>query len=241
MNRSQSLEQLATALAAAQGQMAGALKDSENPFYQSRYADLASVWKACRKALADNQLSVVQSADAGVNAEIIGVTVTTLLIHSSGQWIESELTLWPKDSSPQAVGSAISYARRYSLAAMVGVYQADDDAERAQDHQQTGFMGGLATPVIPKATGTAQQAVDAAWAAGEKPLIGPKGMNGVLAAIEAEDVKMMRLAWNDATGLGTVSDIWRLLNTKQKKLARELLGPTMPKVAAEMDPQGKGE
>jgi hypothetical protein len=127
MNTSEQINELATALAKAQSQMEGAKKDSANPFFKSKYADLQSVWDACRKALTDNGLSVVQYTISGES-----IHLRTRLLHASGQWIEGTQTLNPKDDSPQAMGSAITYARRYGLAAMVGVYQTDDDAEAAQ-------------------------------------------------------------------------------------------------------------
>lgn len=127
MQHSEQIQDLAAALAKAQGTMGGALKDSANPFFKSKYADLESVWNACRKALAENGLSVVQSASTAEG----GVAVTTMLLHSSGQWMRDTLPLHPKDMSPQGIGSAITYGRRYALAAMAGVYQTDDDAEAA--------------------------------------------------------------------------------------------------------------
>jgi hypothetical protein len=127
MQHSEQINELAAALAKAQGAMTGAVKDSANPFFKSRYADLESVWTACRKALTENGLSVVQSASATEG----GVAVTTMLLHSSGQWMRDTLPLHPKDMSPQGIGSAITYGRRYALAAMAGVYQTDDDGEAA--------------------------------------------------------------------------------------------------------------
>ena len=127
MQTSEQINDLAAALAKAQGAMSGALKDSSNPFFKSKYADLESVWSACRKQLADNALSVIQTTSAVEN----GVAVTTMLAHASGQWVRDTLMLYPKDVSPQGMGSAITYGRRYALAALVGVYQTDDDAEAA--------------------------------------------------------------------------------------------------------------
>lgn len=124
---SATLGSLAGALAKAQGQIQGAVKDSENPFFKSRYADLASVWDACRKPLSDNALAVIQLAKANDD----GVTVTTILAHQSGEWIAEALTLPLKDQTPQAVGSALTYGRRYGLSAMVGIAPEDDDAEAA--------------------------------------------------------------------------------------------------------------
>ncbi len=126
--RSSSFGKMALAMARAQGAMTGALKDAANPFFKSKYADLASVWDDCRKPLSANEIAVFQMPTA------VGpkVTITTLLAHSSGEWLESDLEMKSKDESPQGIGSVISYARRYALAAMVGVYQIDDDAESAQ-------------------------------------------------------------------------------------------------------------
>lgn len=125
--RSSTIGQLAAALAKAQGAIKGAVKDSENPFFKSRYADLASVWEACRKPLSDNALAVMQLTKADDN----GVTVTTILAHESGEWIEESLTLPLKEQTPQAVGSALTYGRRYGLSAMVGIAPEDDDGEAA--------------------------------------------------------------------------------------------------------------
>lgn len=127
-NQSETINELAAALAKAQGQITGALKDSANPFFKSRYADLASCWDACRKQLSDNGLSVIQTTD--VNDGM--VLVRTILAHSSGQWISGVLPVKAKDDGPQAQGSGITYARRYALAAIVGLAQIDDDAEAAQ-------------------------------------------------------------------------------------------------------------
>jgi hypothetical protein len=125
--QSEQINELAGALAKAQGKITGALKDSANPFFKSKYADLASVWDACRTALSDNGLAVIQLTESDDS----GVFVVTTLAHSSGQWMRSRLRLTPKDDSPQAMGSAITYGRRYALAAMVGVAQVDDDGNAA--------------------------------------------------------------------------------------------------------------
>lgn len=125
---SETISDLAAALAKAQGAMKGAAKDSENPHFRSRYADLASVWDACRDALSANGLSVAQVMDGDDPAT---VTVVTVLMHASGQWMSSRLTMRPVKPDPQGVGSAITYARRYALAAMVGVAPEDDDGNAA--------------------------------------------------------------------------------------------------------------
>lgn len=128
MEQSDAINELAAALATAQGQMTGALKDSANPYFKSKYADLASCWDACRKPLSENGLAVIQTTSE-TNG---GTNVVTTLAHSSGQWIRGSLPVKIKDDSPQAQGSGLTYARRYALASMVGIAQIDDDAEAAQ-------------------------------------------------------------------------------------------------------------
>ena len=126
--QSESIAALAAALSKAQADITGALKDSSNPFFKSKYADLASCWDACRKQLAANGLAVIQTT----NTTDAGVVLVTTLAHSSGEWIRGVLPVVTKDSGPQAQGSGITYARRYALAAIVGLAQIDDDAEAAQ-------------------------------------------------------------------------------------------------------------
>lgn len=128
MNHSATIGALAAALAKAQKHIKGALKDSTNPFYKSSYADLASVQDAIRDPLSDNELAVIQ----GASSEAARVTVTTLIAHSSGEWISSSLSATAKDESPQSLGSCVSYLRRYGISSLVGVAQVDDDGESAQ-------------------------------------------------------------------------------------------------------------
>lgn len=128
MNKSESIKELASALCKAQAEIRGAVKDSDNPFFKSKYADLESVWQAIREPLSDNGLSVAQPT--GFSAEGKPV-VETILMHVSGEWISGEFLISSKDQSAQAVGSGTSYARRYALAAMLGVYQTDDDGNDA--------------------------------------------------------------------------------------------------------------
>ena len=126
--QSETIGALAAALSKAQADITGALKDSSNPFFKSKYADLASCWDACRHQLADNGLSVVQTTRMTEQ----GLLLVTTLAHSSGEWIAGEMPVLTKDASPQGQGSGLTYARRYALAAIVGLAQIDDDAEAAQ-------------------------------------------------------------------------------------------------------------
>ena len=126
---SQQIDKIASALAKAQALFQPAAKNKTNPHLKSKYADLVSVTEAVKKPLADNGLSYVQLMESD-RAEI---TCVTTLMHGSGQWIAGRLTLHGKDTSPQAMGSAITYARRYGLSAMLGIVtDEEDDGEAAQ-------------------------------------------------------------------------------------------------------------
>ena len=126
-SRSDSIKEIGTALAKAQAVLTGAVKDSVNPHFKNRYADLASCWDACRKALTSNGIAVVQMPEK----DVIGYYVETLLTHSSGEWIASKCYIHLQKDDPQGLGSAITYARRYGLSAMAGICPEDDDAEGA--------------------------------------------------------------------------------------------------------------
>ena len=132
MTRSDSIAALAAALAKAQGIIEGASKDKENPHYRSKYADLASVWDACRAALSTNGLSVVQTpGDCLIGDSGAMLTLTTLLLHESGEFVEETMTIPVNPATAQGMGSALTYGRRYALAAFVGVAPEDDDGEAA--------------------------------------------------------------------------------------------------------------
>jgi hypothetical protein len=128
-SKSESIAALAAALSKAQGEIKGAIENAQNPHFRSSYADLASIWDACRSQLSKNQLAVVQTTeDSGEN-----VSLVTTLLHSSGEWISGKMTLKPIKADPQGIGSALTYARRYALAAIVGVAPIeDDDGEASQ-------------------------------------------------------------------------------------------------------------
>ena len=127
MRSSETIEKLAEALCAAQGEMGGAVKGSANPFFKSSYADLTSVIKAIKEPCSKHGLSYVQLPHRDGSS----IGVVTRLIHTSGQWLENEFTLPMVKGDPQAAGSAVTYARRYALQALFGIPAVDDDAEAA--------------------------------------------------------------------------------------------------------------
>ena len=124
MSETMTTGKLAEALAKAQAQMESASKDRTNPAFKSKYADLTSVWEACRSALTSNGLAVAQIMVAAPEGH---VAVETRLLHSSGESLSSTCTLPATKKDAQGYGSAITYARRYGLSAMVGVVADDDD------------------------------------------------------------------------------------------------------------------
>lgn len=130
--QSENIGELAAALCEAQFVMENAKKDSVNPHFKSKYADLTSVWNACRAALHANGLAVVQAPEPCE----IGIQLRTVLIHKSGEWIDSVIVVPAIKIDAQAFGSAMSYARRYALAAMVGVAPDDDDGNAASAQPQ---------------------------------------------------------------------------------------------------------
>jgi hypothetical protein len=121
---------LAEALSKAQAVIEGAKEDSTNPFFKSKYADLSSVWKACKKPLTDNGLAVTQTVENGGEK----IYLVTTLLHLSGQWMRSYMPVMITKQDAQGFGSAMTYSRRYALAAMVGVCPQDDDAESAMQN-----------------------------------------------------------------------------------------------------------
>lgn len=123
MQSSEQIHELATALSAAQSEMAHAAKDRSNPAFKSKYADLASIMDACREPLTKYGIAVIQAP----SVEGLAVSVETRFVHKSGQWIATTITAQLGDAKAQTIGSAVTYLRRYGLAAMAGVAPDDDD------------------------------------------------------------------------------------------------------------------
>ena len=133
--KSDDIDKLAEALAKAQSEIKGALASSVNPFFKSNYADLDTVIKSCFPQLTKNGLSIIQGNDT---CEKGSFYVTTMLLHSSGQWIKSKLKMPITKPDAQGVGATITYARRFSLSAMVGIAQTDDDGNSIQLTEKKG-------------------------------------------------------------------------------------------------------
>lgn len=165
MKTSEQINELAAALAKAQAEIKNAVFNKINPHFKSKYADLASVRDAVTPALTKHGIAIVQ---ATYDHEHI-LYVTTRLIHTSGQWVESAYPIINDTNKPQAMGSALSYARRYSLSAICNIAsEEDDDANEAQEHGRKdpdmrnmtgdpsakGYKSNGSTPGAVKAQGT---------------------------------------------------------------------------------------
>lgn len=127
MNTEHATPALFAALAQAQLEIENAAKNAANPHFRSKYADLAEVLNTVRPVFAKHGLSIVQST--GFDGSL--VSVTTLVGHAEGGFITSTASCVPAKTDAQGVGSATTYLRRYSLAAMAGIAQEDDDGNAA--------------------------------------------------------------------------------------------------------------
>lgn len=123
------MKQIAAALAKAQGKIENAKKGNINPHFKSRYADLAAVWDACREPMTSEGLSVIQLPCEAPPGQ---VGLRTIILHSSGETIEEKFFMpVAKANDPQAVGSALTYAKRYALLGAAGIAPEDDDGNAA--------------------------------------------------------------------------------------------------------------
>ena len=132
MNKSESIAELAKALCKAQGEMSGAAKVSNNPFFKSKYADLKEVIKAIKEPFANNGLSYVQfPIEEGGR-----IGIETILMHESGEYLSNSFTVNLSKQDAQGAGSAITYCRRYGLQAVAGIPSEDDDGNNASQKNE---------------------------------------------------------------------------------------------------------
>lgn len=130
MIKSDSIANLAAALSRVQAKLNGAVKESANPFFKSKYANLESLWESIRAPMAEEGLSVSQMPGMLATGQ---PTLITMLIHKSGEFISSEQALFPGKQDPQGVAAATTYARRSALSAIIGQVEVDDDGEAAMN------------------------------------------------------------------------------------------------------------
>ena len=193
MNTSESIKNIAKALSAAQAAMTGAKKAADNPFFKSKYSDLSNVMEAISEPFAANGLSFIQSP--GFDGE--RVTVTTRIMHESGEWLEGVCVLPPTKNDAQGYGSAITYAKRYGLQAMAGVPSVDDDGNAAVAHN------------APK------KRIN-------KELV-QQYVAGFVQAIEDDDALVMQQYGDELKDTPEHTEVWKALNSKQKAAIKTAL------------------
>lgn len=128
MKKSDNINELSIALSKFIGKVTDAKVDAKNPHFKNDYATLESVLAVSRSLLSACDLSIAQLPNVGADGKYY---LTTILSHKSGQWLQSDCPLLVDKTNMQALGSAISYARRYALAAILSITQTDDDANEA--------------------------------------------------------------------------------------------------------------
>lgn len=167
MKNSEQIDKLAAALAKAQGALTSAPKQKTNPHFKSKYADLPALWEVSRKVLSDNGLALLQLPRHVPEG---GICIETVLTHSSGQWIADDGLFVPATKQDaQGYGSAMTYARRYSMGAILGLVSDEDDDGN-----------GASRPAASKSAG-----------------IGEKALADWLAAVETADTpETLRAVWS---------------------------------------------
>jgi hypothetical protein len=169
MNKSDSIKTIAPALLKAQQGIKAALKDSTNPHFKSKYADLSSVIDAVKEHLNGQGITFLQ----GIVAAEHGVGVETMLLHTSGEWLSSILEIPASKQDAQGYGSAITYGRRYGLQSMCGVPAEDDDGNAATASAPSritpvaGSLASLPLEIQAKAKQVANGIVDC-WGEGKE-------------------------------------------------------------------------
>jgi hypothetical protein len=141
MQHSESITKLAVALVEAQAELTNVVESANNPFFKSMYAPLNTVIDHAKPVLTKHGLAIVQGNTPTEN----GVIVDTMLIHTSGEWIKSELNMPLAKNDPQGAGSAITYGRRYAYSAIIGISSGDDDDANSASNKN----GGPKTSAVP--------------------------------------------------------------------------------------------
>ena len=234
MMQSEQINELAAALSKAQGAMENAPMNKINPHFKSKYADLASVLNAARAPLSTNGLAITQAMEIREG----GLVMRTTLMHTSGQWMASEYPL-PATARPQEMGSAQTYARRYSLAALIcNSADEDDDAEGAETGKQKTETKGrtppkpapnvMTKPPYDPETGELPAGDAAAPAAPE-----PAGAAGTISSTVEDADKQLA----DAAKLGSANleKKWWELSKEQRDILRAALNRRHKKTAKDAD------
>lgn len=214
MRTSESVAKIAPALLAAQKAITFAAKDSLNPHFKSKYADLPCVIDAVKPALNEAGIVFIQSASP---SEPGYLAMTTRLMHQSGEWIEDTATLPLPKADPQGYGSASTYARRYGLAAICGLYQDDDDGNSASQPQKAVMQESA------KSIGKA----DYDSLPAEEKAIANSIASSIIDAFESEDEQTAFSIYSEsktkyAGRIEIQTAIWNLLDSKMRSTIKRI-------------------
>lgn len=194
MCQSSDIGKISEALTGAQKAIGHASKSSVNPHFKSKYADLAAVIDAVKGPLNDNGIAFYQSCAVRDGGEVV---LCTTLSHTSGQWLKSEYPLRPSKPDPQGFGSALTYARRYCLAAIVGIASEEDDdgneaskpANKNPVAQRQVFIGEEKEAEIDRLvreTGTDAAKVKSAYGVSNMNLLTPRQADDLIAKLKTK-------------------------------------------------------
>lgn len=169
LETSETLNEIGAALNKVQAEMGIAVKDTNNPYFKSKYADYASCWEAVQGPMAANGLSTIQVPSAEILGDIVMVTVTNRILHKSGEWVQGKCFVPPGKIDAQAYGSAITYGRRYILSGMLGIVCDDDDGEGAMNRGKESPAAETDSQKKPKATEAGKPGQKTASGSSRKP------------------------------------------------------------------------
>jgi len=231
MNQSDQLDQLAPALAAAQASLNAAKKDKVNPHFKSQYATLQSVWDSAREVLAPNGLSVIQTFEK-TDGKLMDIRTT--LLHKSGQWMAGVLSLAPQQANPQGIGSAITYGRRYALAAILGIVADEDDdgnqASHSDDSPRQASRPQPAPQSAPKRTETPVTAPSGDWRKHAIHFGKQKGM--LLGSLGTESLRWWMDDWQPKPYQGKIDDEAMALRVMLDRAKNELTRQTNTEIGS---------
>jgi hypothetical protein len=210
MPQSPTIGTIVAALAKARASFKPVIKDSNNPFFKSKYADLAGVLDSVTPGLSSNGLAIFHTTDNANGALVL----TTTLAHESGEWISGTYPIVPVKNDPQGVGAAITYARRYAVSALLSVAAEDDDD--GNHASQTGKVASITGEILKKKpTWTPEQIAEAGSITAEIYRAGGEQGEKDVAALRA---KMKYDAPTDCIdALGILRNKWQEIENQAKE------------------------
>lgn len=214
MKTSESIAKIAAALVKAQAAIEYASKTAANPHLKNKYADLGDVIQAVKPALVANGIAYLQLP---CEAPLGEIRLTTRLIHESGEWIEETMSIPCTKADPQGAGSAITYARRYALAAVTGLYQDDDDGQAAMHRS--------------KAAARAEQALGTPAGQGKQPAV-----EGEQPA--AEEPMTAEQYWASFTAMPDIVAAFNALSPEDREAHKALFDARRKELMAKGTPRG---